>query len=97
MLVKNFLDANSKNIIQKMPNEFDSHDFIKQLIRDHERDYVELVYTFKDCNGIFKAFHSEIGKYLGKHAEILSICKLDKTDSENIKGNETSNQKWKKL
>ncbi|MEI6823914.1 MAG: hypothetical protein WCL51_18440 [Bacteroidota bacterium] len=97
MEVTNFLNSVAIGIIHKMNNEFDSHDFIMQLIKDHERKYVELLYSYKNSSGIFRAFHQQIGIYLSKNANSLSIIKIRQDFSENIKDYDSKNQKWSKI
>jgi hypothetical protein len=101
MKVKEFLDIRNgertrgQELIHKMKVEFDSHTFIKQLIKDYESDYVELLKNYTNVP-IFKTLHAQIGKYLSQNKKDLFIIKLEKIESENIKGYESENQKWRK-
>lgn len=97
MKVYDFLDQNSKNLINKMETEFDSHKFIKELINSHEKVYVELLYGYIDTIGIFQTLHAQIGRYLSDNSKLLNIEKLNRDYSENIKGYESENQKWKRI
>ena len=87
-----------KKIIESLGNEFDTHKFIEKLIRirEYEKEYVELLHSHIDKNGIFKAAHSEIGKFLADNSSYLEIEKANKECSENIKKYGTKNQIWRR-
>lgn len=89
--------AQAKSIIDALQDEFDSHDFIERLSIDYECQYVEIIKNHADSkNGIFRASHSEIGRFLSeKHSE-LGIEKKGKESSRNIKGYDSPNQCWRK-
>ena len=97
MELKIFLEKNAENIISNMDEKFDSHKFISQLLKDYEKDYVELLYAHKKAKGIFRTLHAKIGKYLKENAIDLSIVKNGKVKSDNIKDYESTNQNWRKL
>jgi hypothetical protein len=97
MEINVFLERSAKEIIQKMENQFDSHMFITQLCKDFEKEYVEGLYMYKDCTGIFRTFHSVIGRFLSNNTTTLSIRKVEKVMSDNIKDYESENQKWSKI
>ena len=88
---------NVKAVIANLENEFDTHKFIEKFYSMYEKEYVELLYSRIDStNGIFRATHSEIGKYLANNAPSLEIQKMEKVESENIKKYDSENQKWRK-
>ena len=97
MKLRDFLDANCKELIDKMNVEFDSHEFINQLIKSHEIEYVKQLYSCLEIKGIFRAVHSQIGRYLSENQDKLLIKKLDIHKSDNIKDYESENQKWRKI
>lgn len=96
MEVNDFLDMRAKDLICKMEVEFDSHTFITRLLQDYEKDYVELLNSHIESSGIFRALHARIGKYLSDNEVQLSITKIKKVKSDNIKDYESKNQKWRK-
>lgn len=87
----------AKQIIQKMSDCFDSHDFINQYCVLYEKDYVQMLYESIESDGIFRAVDASIGKFLENNQRELSISKTDKEMSQNIKGNITECQGWKKI
>ena len=86
-----------KCVLESLPPEFDSHQFIERFIRENEREYVEMLYAQKDSPAIFRDVHAMIARYLVENADALAIKKTGRTQSENIKGYESENQNWRKL
>ena len=87
-----------ETVIANLDNEFDSHRFIEEFRNLYEREYVDLLCNhIKSTNGIFRAAHSEIGRYLSNNSLSLSIEKSDIVKSENINNYENENQNWVKL
>lgn len=86
-----------KCVLESLPPEFDSHQFIERFIRENEREYVEMLYAQKDSPAIFRTFHAMIARYSVENADALAIIKAGRTQGENIKGYESENQNWRKL
>ena len=84
-------------MLESMPQEFDSHQFIERFIRENEREYVEMLYAQKDSQAIFRDVHAMLVRYLAENADVLAIMKAGRAQSENIKGYESENQNWRKL
>ncbi len=83
-------------VIQNLPIEFDSHDFINSYLTLFEREYVNMLLENIECDSIFRIVNSKIGRFLvDKHSE-LNIDKDDRVNSPNIRGNITDNQNWRK-
>jgi len=87
----------AKTVIEKLDNEFDSHQFIEKFIVMYEKEYVELLYKDIESKGIFRMAHAKIGKFLANNSLYLSIEKVDKGYSENIKKYDSENQNWRKI
>lgn len=87
----------AETLINKLNDEFDTHDFIVQLTKVFEREYVELLYEHKGHTHIFMSAHAEVGKFLVDNAKVLSIEKEIRENSENIKDYPSENQKWRKI
>lgn len=83
-----------KHVLESMPPEFDSHQFIERFIRENEREYVEMLHSRKDSQAIFRDVHASIGRSL---ARTRAVEKAGRAQSENIKGYESENQNWRKL
>ena len=86
-----------KCVLESMPPEFDSHQFIEHFICENEREYVEMLYAQKDSQAIFRDVHAMIARYLSENADALAVMKAGRTQSENIKGYESENQNWRRL
>ena len=89
-------------MLESLPPEFYSHQFIERFICENEREYVEMLYAQKDSPAIFRTVHAQIAKFLAENVDELHICKdtedgNGRAESRNIKGYDSENQKWKKL
>ncbi|MBP1613691.1 MAG: hypothetical protein H6Q13_1139 [Bacteroidetes bacterium] len=97
--IKTFLDRNAESIIEGFTGTFDSHDFIRELIKTDERGYVEELYSCIDShNGIFRDFHNQIGQYLSNESKKgnLYIESTGRVKSDNIKDYQSENEGWRK-
>jgi len=93
--VQELLDKKAKEAINRLPESFDSHDFIQMLIKVDEKGYVKTLHGFvTSSNGIFRSFHSQIGIYLSSERDNLNIESKGKVSSENIKDYFSDNEKW---
>lgn len=95
--VRNWLNSHAGNIINRLPDTFDSHDFIRELIKEDESGYVDLLHSFIGSNAIFRQFHSQIGRYLSVEKDNLRIRSTGEAQSENIKDYISSNEGWVKI
>lgn len=86
------LDSVKKLIENKLPNEFDSHDFIQIFSKDYESAYIEILNKYKK-NSI-RTTHSQIAINLRKNMEELNIKKNIEIKSDSIFGNNVPNKKW---
>ena len=80
--------------------DFDSHEFISILRLRYSYEYYTALLDFMSVfseEEAFQQMHSEIGKYLSKHNEILGIRPIGKHESPNYKGVNSKNEKWQKL
>lgn len=94
-----FLDKNVKSIVEGLPETFDSHDFIRELIKADEEGYVRELYgCISSHNGIFRDFHSQIGQYLSDNSKNgkLGIESIGRLKSDNIKDYQSENEGWRK-
>lgn len=80
-------------IVENMSDNFDSHDFIKELIWQYPAVYGKLLIKYDDV----RVTHSQIGKFLLNHASALEIEKIGEDGSDDIFGHATPCAKWKKL
>lgn len=85
-------------VIDQLKREFNSHEFIKCYMSMYEKEYVRALCKYVDSDAPFRTLNAQIARYLVLHAEELGIRPTNyRVPSENIKGNETYNQKWEKL
>ena len=88
--------AEADEVLRHLPNEFDSHDFIEKYLTVFERDYVNMLINNIDSTTIFRTVNATIGRFLSNNQETLNIRKITRTDSQNVRGNVTDNQYWRK-
>jgi len=80
-------------IIRNIPTEkFDSHEFIKNFAKRFEIEYVEFLSSYKQEP--FRNVHAQIGKFLLENQVLLQIKDEGITQSPNIFGIESQNEKW---
>ena len=96
-----YLDLNrARQIIDLLPETFDSHDFIFEYLNRYERDYVEWLSEHlaqRTDTGIFMGVNSEIARFLSQNSQALHISTSDTlVESRNIKNNITPNHQWRK-
>lgn len=96
-----YLDLNrARQIIDLLPETFDSHDFIFEYLNRYERDYVEWLSEHlaqRTDTGIFMGVNSEIARFLSQNSQALHISTSDTlVESRNIKNNISPNHQWRK-
>ena len=87
----------AQNVVDELPEEFYSHDFIEKYIDLYEREYLAELIRYAlitPQRGAFKKLHSHMGLFLTRNMEKLHIRKDERGNTKNIKGNSTENQKW---
>ncbi|MFA7450511.1 MAG: hypothetical protein WCY79_03015 [Bacteroidales bacterium] len=85
-----------REIINDMSDTFDSHDFIKKFSKRFELDYVDLLATANSIEP-FQTVNKQIGRFLSDNQTMLRIECMGKINSENVFGNKTKCEKWKKV
>ncbi len=86
-------DTVMNNVIDLMPDEFDSHDFIKKMTRQYPSEYANELSLFKDREDPFLVLHPTIARTLASNDRLKQMGKVN---SPNIGGNSTSNESWLK-
>ena len=80
--------------------DFDSHEFISVLRLCYPLEYYSAIPRYMSSCGeedAIKRMHAEISRYLSEERDNLHIDSLGKHVSLNYRGDETSNEKWRKL
>ena len=83
-------------VLRHLPDEFDSHDFIEKYLTLYERHYVTMLMEIIDNTNIFRTVNATIGKFLANNQELFQITIEIRKTSQNVRGNITENQKWRK-
>ncbi|MCQ2275250.1 MAG: hypothetical protein MJZ86_10705 [Bacteroidales bacterium] len=82
-----------RTIIGIMKSTFDSHDFINAFALTYPASYLGMLRMYHEV----KYADSQIGLFLGKNQNSLSIAKVGEQESENILGNITPCALWRKI
>ncbi len=88
-------------VIDQMPEEFTSHEFILRLAQRHQDLYVDALYSYRTSlhEGVpapFKAVHSVLASHLHKFDNLLAHIG-NEDNSTDIFGQSNSCAKWRKL
>ena len=99
MSLNQFMNENlgiiKDEIIKNIPRpEFDSHEFIRQFAKKFEIRYIEFLSSYKIEP--FRNVHAQIGRFLSEHQEQLEIKDFGTTQSPNIFGIDSTNERWVK-
>lgn len=80
-------------VLDALPQDFDSHHFIRRLIRMYPSNYTRELARYQDNEDPFLALHPQIAQALARNSRVR---KMGKVDSPNIGGESTSNEAWEK-
>ncbi len=80
-------------ILDIMPEEFDSHQFILALAQAYQPEYVRALFTYISVSdrGVFRTLHGQISQSLHEYADYIRDVR-----SPDIFGNQQSNALWHK-
>lgn len=95
------LEDKFKEIVQLMPDTFDSHEFILALARKYQVDYINALYAYKDyvnreSPAPFQAVHGAIIQKLAKRTDLVKLISNDKP-SKDIFGRSQNCGEWEKV
>jgi len=97
--IQDFLTDNrasiKSDIIDKLPEIFDSHDFIEKFKKRFEKEYISFFEPYE--KNLNRTVNSQIASFLNNYQDEFNIAKDGIVKSENVFGNHTSNQNWHKL
>lgn len=86
--------AHYQEIIDRMPDEFTSHQFILALAQNYQREYIALLHTYRTHDNPFMVAHQKLAKGLNRFRE--KIDKLERVPSTDIFGTHSSARTWRK-
>jgi hypothetical protein len=89
------LEQQFPDVVAKMGDYFDSHDFILRLAQSHQRLYVAALAAYGDREYPFQIVHAEIARRLLKHPDL--VRKVGEHSSPDIFGQKTSASVWYKV
>lgn len=89
------LEEKYSEIVDMMPDEFNSHDFILKLVQRYQRFYVQALSEYANNNQPFLTVHGEIAKRLKKRYDLVKH--IDNKTSKNIFGLDSDAAVWRKV
>lgn len=95
------LESKFSEIVDLMPDIFDSHEFILALAQKNQAEYINALYAYKDYINRenlapFQAVHSVIIQKLAKHSDLVKFIRNDKP-SKDIFGKSQTCGEWEKV
>jgi len=82
-------------ILDAMPDTFTSHQFILTLAQRYQRQYIELLHTYRASDGPFREAHKKLAKGLNRFPE--RVTKGERVNSTDIFGNSGDVREWHKI
>ena len=89
------LEAVYEQVIDLMPNKFDSHEFILKLAQEHQQLYVQALAEHVDNERPFQAVHSQIAMRLLKYPNL--VARVGEHISKDIFLQENTATLWQKV
>ena len=82
-------------VIEHMPDKFDSHDFILKLAQEHQRLYVQTLVEYAKSERPFQIAHGQIANRLLKFPNL--VTKTGEHNSKDIFLQDNSASLWQKV
>ena len=89
-----FRDNVFETILDIMEDQFDSHDFIFEMMRRFPREYTKALYECRRSKDPIQTLHQKIGRKLLEFRP--RIRKTHRKSSRNVRGLHSANQYWQK-
>jgi hypothetical protein len=84
-----------ETILDRMDDEFESHDFIFEMMRRFPREYTSSLYQCRRAKDPIQTLHGRIGRKLSGMKG--RIRKTRRKTSRNVRGLPSVNQFWRKI
>jgi hypothetical protein len=84
-----------ETILDRMDDEFESHDFIFEMMRHFPREYTASLYQCRRAKDPIQTLHGRIGRKLSEMKG--RIRKTRRKTSRNVRGLPSANQFWRKI
>ena len=84
-----------ESVLDSMEANFDSHDFIFEMMRHFPREYTHALYECRRAKDPIQTLHAKIGKKLLEFDG--RIHKTTRKTSRNVRGLSSRNQYWEKI
>lgn len=82
------------SVIAEMNEEFTSHEFIQHLFREHQREFIEALYEYRNHQAPVRQLTSQISRQLHNDTSINYLKQL--APNSNIFGEQSECASWRK-
>jgi hypothetical protein len=90
-----FRDEVFEQVLDHMPDSFDSHDFIFEMMRRFPREYTLSLYEYRRSKDPIQTLHQMIGRKLVGFSDRIRTDQ--KKSSQNVRGLPSENLHWAKV
>jgi len=90
-----FRDEVFEQVLDHMPESFDSHDFIFEMMRRFPREYTLSLYEYRRSKDPIQTLHQMIGRKLVGFSD--RIVTDERKSSQNVRGLPSENLHWAKI
>ena len=90
-----FRDDVFEQVLDHMPDSFDSHDFIFEMMRRFPREYTLSLYEYRRSKDPIQTLHQMIGRKLVGFSDRIRTDQ--KKSSQNVRGLPSENLRWAKI
>lgn len=90
-----FRDEVFEQVLDHMPDSFDSHDFIFEMMRRFPREYTLSLYEYRRSKDPIQTLHQMIGRKLVGFSDRIRTDQ--RKSSQNVRGLPSENLHWAKI
>jgi hypothetical protein len=86
------------SLIAQMDNRFNSHQFILELARQHQKEYIEALYHFRDTDAPFMNLHGVLSRHFNALPHLVKrVGDSSPAESQDIFGRKQGCALWEKV
>jgi hypothetical protein len=90
------LEKHYPEVIGKMPERFNSHEFILKLAYEYQRLYAKVLAAYADAEGLpFMIVHGQLAKKLTEYPDLIK--RVGEEPSQDIFGHSQTSTLWRRM
>ena len=82
-------------VIEQLPVEFTSHEFIQKLGQSYQTLYIEALYAYCNASRPFMTVHGLLAKHLNRYPSLIE--RMEDRTSKTIFGDEQQCASWRRI